>query len=174
MGFCSGFSGPCFSLGLMCMVIGSQHWFGVGQPQWGTGTKIPRFPRDRNSLFCQTTALGSSQTCWKSSTSTGIRERISAHGYSKFNLFMPLWFCAYDDALICSWQSSFVDASFWNFKEIASSIGWDSLLIPGMALCANIYILKAYSFWFRKGLGLHEYRICNSFFYCWCVAHCYY
>lgn len=82
MGFCSGFSGPCFSLGLMCMVIGSQHWFGVGQPQWGTGTKIPRFPRDRNSLFCQTTALGSSQTCWKSSTSTGIRERISAHGYS--------------------------------------------------------------------------------------------
>lgn len=99
MGFGLGFSGPCFSLGLICMVIGSQHWFGVGQPQWGTTTKIPQFSRDRNSLFCQTTALSSSQTCWKSSTSTGILERISAHGYSKFYLFMP---CDFVDMMMPS------------------------------------------------------------------------
>ena len=155
MGFGLGFSGPCFSLGiLICVVIGSQHWFGVGQPQWGTGTKIPPFSRDRNSLFCQTTALGSSQTCWKSSTSTGIIERISAYGYSKFYLFKPLWFCAYDDALICSWQSSFVDAFLKIQRDRASSIDWDCLLIPGMALWANIYILKACSFWFKKGFRI--------------------
>lgn len=89
MGCGLGFSVRCFSLGLICVAIGSEHCFGVGQPHWGTRTKVPQPSRDRNSLFCQITALGSSQKCWKSSSSTGIIEQISAHGYPKFYLFMP-------------------------------------------------------------------------------------
>lgn len=146
MGFGLGFSGPWFFLGLICMVVGSEHWFAVGQPQWGTKSKISQFSRDRNSLFCQTTAVGSSQTCWKSSTSTGIREQISAHGYFRIYLFMPCDF-------VLMMMPSFVVGNrllsmprVLNFKEIASSIGWDSHLIPGTALRANFHISNACSF----------------------------